>query len=327
MSTSIRIRCLRSLARVLLIAGLTGAAVCVAAPPQWRDPSPHAIRFIAVDRDVRLEVLDWGGQGRPVILLSGLGFTAHVFDDFAPRLAKSFHVMGITRRGFGQSSAPAAGYSADRLGEDVLAVMHALNLHRPVLAGHSIAGEELSSIGSRHPEEVAGLVYLDALMLYSFDDGKSGVTEQDLAEPFRKLPGVPPTAAERASPGGLQQWQLRASGVLIPESEFHYWAPHASPAMQAVVHGEARYDHITVPILALCSDPQEMGSAIEGSQDPQILEARDRLRVIREKLLVEFERALPNAHMIRIPAPHFVFISDEPEVLDEMRKFIGALPP
>ncbi len=37
------------------------------------------------------------------------------------------------------------------LGDDVLAVIKALNLHRPVLAGHSVAGEELSSIGSRHP--------------------------------------------------------------------------------------------------------------------------------------------------------------------------------
>jgi pimeloyl-ACP methyl ester carboxylesterase len=44
----------------------------------------------------------------------------------------------------------------------VLAVCDSLKLNRPVLIGHSIAGEELSSIGSRHPEKVAGLIYLDA---------------------------------------------------------------------------------------------------------------------------------------------------------------------
>jgi pimeloyl-ACP methyl ester carboxylesterase len=63
--------------------------------------------------------------------------------------------LGVTRRGFGSSSAPAAGYGADRLGDDVL-------------AGHSLSGEELSSIGSRHPENVAGLVYLDAGYSYAF---------------------------------------------------------------------------------------------------------------------------------------------------------------
>ncbi len=33
--------------------------------------------------------------------------------------------------------------------------------------GHSLAGEELSSIGSRKPERVAGLVYLDAGYRYA----------------------------------------------------------------------------------------------------------------------------------------------------------------
>lgn len=49
------------------------------AQPAWRDPSPHAVRLVTVAPDVRLEVLDWGGAGRPVVLLAGLGNTAHVF--------------------------------------------------------------------------------------------------------------------------------------------------------------------------------------------------------------------------------------------------------
>jgi len=52
----------------------------------WKDPSPHTIRFVTVEKGVRLEVLDWGGSGRPLVLLAGGGDTAHVFDDFAPKL-------------------------------------------------------------------------------------------------------------------------------------------------------------------------------------------------------------------------------------------------
>ena len=40
--------------------------------------------------------------------------------------------------------------------------MKALHIERPVLAGHSLAGQELSSIGSRFPKKVSGLIYLDA---------------------------------------------------------------------------------------------------------------------------------------------------------------------
>jgi len=72
-------------------------------PPVWKDPSPHTTQFVTVDNRVRLEVLDWGGSGRPLVLLAGGGDTAHVFDDFAPKLTPSFHVYGITRRGFGES--------------------------------------------------------------------------------------------------------------------------------------------------------------------------------------------------------------------------------
>ena len=63
-------------------------------------------------------------------------------------------------------------YTADRLGDDVLAVMEALKLQRPILVGHSFGGTELSSIGSRYPETVAGLVYLDAAYGYAFDPAK-----------------------------------------------------------------------------------------------------------------------------------------------------------
>jgi hypothetical protein len=43
-----------------------------------------------VQEGVRLEVLDWGGSGRPLVLLAGGGDTAHVFDDFAPKLRPAF---------------------------------------------------------------------------------------------------------------------------------------------------------------------------------------------------------------------------------------------
>ena len=111
----------------------------VSLPLRLSAQSP-TVQFVTVDLNVKLEVLDWGGSGRPVVLLAGLGNTADVFDEFAPKLTGEYHVYGITRRGFGASSAPASGYSADRLGDDVLAVLDALKLERPVLVGHSIAG-------------------------------------------------------------------------------------------------------------------------------------------------------------------------------------------
>jgi pimeloyl-ACP methyl ester carboxylesterase len=83
-------------------------------------------------------VLDWGGSGRSLVLLTGLANSAHIFDQFAPKLIANYHVYGVSRRGFGASSNPESGYEADRMGDDVMAVLDALKLSRPVLAGHSI---------------------------------------------------------------------------------------------------------------------------------------------------------------------------------------------
>ncbi len=104
------------------------------------DSSPHTVRMVPVEKGVSLEVLDWGGTGRPLVLLTGLGATAHAFDEFAPKLTASFHVYGITRRGRGASSTPeanATNYTAQRLGEDVLAVIDALHLNQPVSTAHN----------------------------------------------------------------------------------------------------------------------------------------------------------------------------------------------
>src|SRR4029079_10803958 len=155
-------------------------ALCFTVAHSGAAQSPRTM-FVTVQPDVKLEVVDWGGSGRPVVLLAGRGQTAHSFTSFAPSLASFYHVYSMTRRGYGASSKPATGYLADRLADDVLAVIDSLRLTKPVVAGHSLAGQELSSLGSRHADRVAGLVYLDAGYGYAFYDSSKGNIRLDVA--------------------------------------------------------------------------------------------------------------------------------------------------
>jgi non-heme chloroperoxidase len=247
----------------------------------WKDPSPHTASFVTSERDVKLEVLDWGGPstGRTLVLVPGLGNTAHIFDVLATKLTARYHVIGVTRRGFGDSSAPASGYGADRLGDDVLAVIDALKISKPVLAGHSLGGEELSSIGSRYPERVAGLIYLDAGYSYAY-------YAPDI-EPFP----APPTTS-------------------LP------------PIMQGIMSGRQNYTRIPVPILAIYALPHDPGAAAPAAVRAQT-EAND---VKAEAQAKAFEAGLPTARVVRIPrANHYVFVSNEADVLREMETFIASL--
>lgn len=145
----------------------------------YRSAGAQNVRFVPVAKDVHLEVVDWGGTERPLVLLSGLGSSAHVFNSFAPKLTNQYRVIVISRRGFGASTIASSGYRSDSLVDDVLAVLDSLKLDRPILAGWSLGGAEMSSIGTRYPKKVGGLVYLDAGYTYAFHDS----TTEDLLSP------------------------------------------------------------------------------------------------------------------------------------------------
>ena len=129
---------------------------------RWRDAAPHEAHSITVEEGVQLEVLDFGGTGSPILLLPGLGATAHSYDELAPLLARKHRVVAMTRRGTGYSSKPDFGFDTPRLAQDVLQVMDAMRLEKVVLVGHSIAGDELTWLGGHHPDRIAALIYLDA---------------------------------------------------------------------------------------------------------------------------------------------------------------------
>src|SRR6266699_7184535 len=148
------------------------------------DTSGHKVSFVTVEPGVQLEVLDWGGTGETLVLLTGLGDNAHVFDQFAYQFNDRFHVIGITRRGFGRSSQPARGYDVNTRARDDIAVLDKLNIREAVFVGHSVAGTELNKLGAVYPDRVKKLVYLDAL-----DIGSGG---------WATLPQPPPPPADSA---------------------------------------------------------------------------------------------------------------------------------
>ena len=307
----------------------------------WKDPSPHTTRFVTVDKDVQLEVLDWGGSGRPIVLLAGGGNTAHVFDDFAPKLTAHYHVYGITRRGFGASGYSSTDHPADRLGEDVVAVIDALNLKRPILVGHSIAGVELSSVANSHPDRVAGLVYLDAAYSYAFDNG-TGVNAMEM----QKLQGPqppPPSQTDLASFSAFQKYYGRVNGFLFPEAELRAqrestpdgWVGKqrnlpGGALFMPLMTGAKKYAAIPAPALVIFANPHSQGIWVDENTDPSVQTAAKAysaaLEALTERQETSVENGVPMAHVVTLPgANHYVFLSNEAEVLKDIDAFLVSL--
>ncbi|MCC7153335.1 MAG: alpha/beta hydrolase [Bryobacterales bacterium] len=327
------------LGRLMLLVALLAPVYSQQSTGGWRDPSPHTVRFVTVEKDVRLEVLDWGGSGRSVVLLAGGGQTAHVYDEFATKLTNSFHVYGITRRGFGASGFSPSENGVDRLRDDVLAVIDALKLNRPVLVGHSIAGAELSSVGTLHPDRVAGLVYLEAGYPYAFDNGK-GPAMKDFQIAGPQPPN--PSAFDLASFSALQQWDAQVYGFRMPEAEFRQTWDSASggrprrvrdspglKTLMAIMMGTKRYADIPVPALVIFAIPNVRESWINNSPDPAVREAAKayytKLDALKDKQAKAFEAGVPTARVVRLRGAHFIFRSNETDVLRELRPFVKGL--
>jgi pimeloyl-ACP methyl ester carboxylesterase len=199
---------------ILCIAAAASLSACGGASRSTPSPVSAAPRVlqVATAPGVSLEVVDWGGSGRPVVFLGGGGHTAHEFDEFAPLLTRNHRVLGITRRGAGASSDVPADSLQDLVG-DIVAVIDSLRLGPAVLVGHSFAGFEMALFGETHGGRCAGLVYLDAAYDY---------TDPGLAPIFETTPPPSPPEmqpADSASVRAVQAFFERTNGFRMPESE------------------------------------------------------------------------------------------------------------
>lgn len=297
-------------------------------------------QLITVAPGVQLEVLDWGGSGRPLVFLAGLGDTAHVYDPFAPRFTARCHVYGITRRGFGASGKPAptvANYSADRLGQDVLAVIDALHLDHPVLAGHSIAGEELSWIGTHDPKKVAGLIYLDADWGEGFYDKARGDSWLDMLDVEHRLDALRAGAVyDTAFHDGLMAETDQLSRDLHADAA-RYTAlaklpapPPPPPIPLAVLFGEEKFTGIHAPAMDIVACPHDLSPMFSGplasDKAAQQALAADDLRKCTAQSTA-FGQTMPWVPVVRIPhANHHLFVSNPDQVARAMNDFLATLP-
>jgi pimeloyl-ACP methyl ester carboxylesterase len=119
------------------------------------------LRIPAAD-GVTLEAREWPGQATAFLLVHGLASNARMWDGVAEQLASRGHrVVAVDQRGHGRSDKPDTGYDFATLTADLVALMDALDLDRPVAAGQSWGGNVVLELGHRYPSRVAGVACID----------------------------------------------------------------------------------------------------------------------------------------------------------------------
>jgi pimeloyl-ACP methyl ester carboxylesterase len=245
----------------MTMSGALVACVAIAAVFGQTAPRPaYSEHFVEV-QGIRLHYLDWGGEGEPVVFLTGLNTPAATFDNLAVGLRSRFRVYGLTRRGLPPSEVPATGYELATLVGDIVGFLNANDLPRVHLVGHSLAGLEMTRIASSWPERVLSLVYLDAVSdpatahavllkdpvglqpatgavwtqisrwwnAYSVDFSGVKAPTLSISAMKRRHPGIPPDATTELRRRAEAYWQ----SAVVPVAEgwlarFRREVPHAT---------------------------------------------------------------------------------------------------
>lgn len=163
----------------LIVAALLGTSAAAQAWLTARAQVPPPGKLVSVG-DHRLH-LNCQGSGTPVIVLeSGLSGWSQDWSRVQPELARQTTVCSYDRAGYAWSDEAPAPRSGMETMEDLRVLLR--NAGVPggprVLVGHSWGGLLVQLYAQRHPDEVAGLVLVDALqhdMYASMDpDARAG---------------------------------------------------------------------------------------------------------------------------------------------------------
>ena len=312
--------------RLLLLGTATLAALAACGGASVPRAADVKDRQIAVAPGVSLHVRDWPAASDTasddvIVLLSGLGGNAHAFDSLAPALARRHRVLAITRRGYGASGKPLpisdATYAPATLVADLLAVLDALQVRRMILAGHSIAGNEVTLFAGSHPQRVRGVVYLDTTFDYSHPLpwlGEPEPDEEDLEPPE-------PTPADMASMSASlayarrihKQWwpaldacwrdtlEVLADGSVQPNTPA---AVASAMALAAYAH-TPDYRAVRAPALVIAAQPGSLRDVtpwLTAQSEPRLLvAARTFLRIYPQAHHADFARtvaALPASTLL-----------------------------
>jgi pimeloyl-ACP methyl ester carboxylesterase len=294
--------------------------------------------FVTVN-GIRLHYLDWGGKGQPLIFLTGMGCSAYIYNKFAPHFTDKFRVLALTRRGHGDSDIPETGYDADTLTEDIRQFMDRLHVEKAILAGHSLAGVELTHFAATYPTRVEKLIYLDAL-----DDrrGETVIIEQS---PLRNIKikreeSAPHSLEEyiadmkRGFPRFAEIWselwdeeiahevKVNEAGVFVdrmPESV-------EQMMVENLIKGYApKRVEAKIPTLSIYAQKiPRLSNAYTAEQKAAFDQFnRNVEKLFFRSLISEFQNRFPHAKTVVIPdGHHYCFIAQEELVHDEMRRFL-----
>ena len=220
-------------------------------------------RTFLVD-DVSIAWDRWGAAaGTPLFLCHGFSGSSHDFAMHIESFAKSRSVVSVDHRGHGRSQklGLTAGYTIDRLADDLIALLDATVCQPVDLLGHSMGGAIALRVVLARPDLVHSLILMDT-SAWSFvptDDGIAAMMKafMDSYDPAHGLPdmtawsGPEDSMIEATMPDGWQSIKAEMSASFDPFALKALGSELFSPATSST---RDRLKEITCPVTVIVGE-------------------------------------------------------------------------
>lgn len=250
----------------------------------------------------RLHVLDYGGDGVPVVVLPGITSPAISMDFVARELTDLVRPVVVDLRGRGFSDA-GASYTLEDYADDTQAVIEGLGLDRPILLGHSLGARIAAVTAVRLQDAVRGTILVDPPMSGPGRGSYPTTLEMFRSQLQQAQRGTDADEVAKSWP----RWSQRER-----ELRARWLASCDAHSIDATHHGFETEDFFTTwPAVPAPT------TLIYGGDSP----------VVTAEGAAEAATANPGARLVRIPdAGHMVFWDTPKEALAAVRELLTNFP-
>ena len=100
------------------------------------------------------------GNGPPLVVLHGFTGSIETWDDLRSRIGSRCSIIAIDLPGHGESTSPVSPerYDLNRLSDDLVKVMDAIDIDSAIVLGYSMGGRAALRMALNQPGRIAGLI-------------------------------------------------------------------------------------------------------------------------------------------------------------------------
>jgi 3-oxoadipate enol-lactonase len=248
---------------------------------------------------------DEQGHGEPVLLIMGLGYTAHMWHRTRPLLSEHFRTIAFDNRGVGRSDSPAGPYPISLMAADAATVLDAAEVKAAHVFGISMGGMIAQEFALQYPQRVRSLI-----LGCTAAGGPTAIrSEPEVTQMLKARAEMPPEQAAVAALPYIYDVETPRARIEEDLAIRRPWLPRPEAylaQLQAILAWESysRLPTIVAPALV-----------IHGDNDRLV--APGNAKIIAEHI--------PHAELAVIPHASHIFATDQPEIAHHaILKFLNA---